>query len=72
MTIFETPSNRNYYLSEQLGDIFKLISEEPSTRNVEQIKEKISTLKKLDLSGLNKEDPLKDVIDQLFKKFEYA
>ncbi len=72
LTIFETPSNRNFYLSEQLGDIFKMISEEPDERNVEQLKQKVSNLKKLDLSGLSKEDPLKDVIDQLFKKYEYA
>lgn len=72
MTIFETPSNRNYYLSEQLTEVFKLIAEEPDKRNVEQIKQKISNLKKLDLTGLNKEDPLRDVISELFKSFEYA
>jgi predicted ATP-binding protein involved in virulence len=69
LNVFQTPSTRNYYLAEELGNIFQLISEEPNERNVSEIKSKIEMLKKLDLTGLSKADPLKDVVEQLFKKF---
>ncbi len=72
LNVFQTPSTRNFYLSDQLGEIFQLVSEEPDKRNVAEIKRRIGELKKLDLSGLSKEDPLKDVINQLFTKFENA
>ncbi|MEN9522931.1 MAG: hypothetical protein RL065_1308 [Bacteroidota bacterium] len=72
LNVFQTPSTRNYYLSEELGNIFQLISEEPNERNVKEIKSKIEKLKKLDLTGLSKSDPLKDVVNQLFQKFADA
>lgn len=72
LNVFQTPSTRNYYLSEELGNIFQLISEEPNERNVKEIKSKIEKLKKLDLTGLSKSDPLKDVVNQLFLKFANA
>ncbi len=72
LNVFQTPSTRNFYLSEELGEIFRLISEEPSQRNLAEIKKRITKLKQLDLSGLSKEDPLKDVLSELFKKFSNA
>jgi predicted ATP-dependent endonuclease of OLD family len=72
LNVFHTPSTRNFYLSEKLGEIFKLISEEPDERNVPEVKKQVNELKKLDLSGLSKEDPLKGVLAELFKKFENA
>jgi predicted ATP-dependent endonuclease of OLD family len=72
LNVFQTASTRNYYLSEELGEIFQLVSEEPSKRNVIEIKKRITRLKKIDLSGLSKEDPLKDVINKLFQKFANA
>ncbi|MFD2601768.1 AAA family ATPase [Flavobacterium suzhouense] len=70
MKIFKTPSSRNYYLTQELGKIFELISHEPNERNYGELKRRINDLKNLDLSGLSDDDPLKDVINTLFKKFK--
>lgn len=69
LKVFKIPTTRNYYLSEELSKIFELISEEPNKRNYEQIQKRIRNLRELDLSGLSNEDPLKDVINKLFKNF---
>lgn len=69
MKIFKTPSSRNYYLTEELNKIFELIAQEPNKRNYNSIKERIENLRRLNLSGLSEEDPLKDVVNRLFKKF---
>lgn len=72
LRIFKTPSSRNYYLTEELDKIFELISHEPDKRNLKMIRNRIAHLKQLDLSGLSKDDPLKDIITTLFNKFENA
>lgn len=69
LKVFETPSSRNFYLTEELNNIFELISHDPTKRSVKEIKDRVAALRKLDLSGLTDADPLKDVINELFKKF---
>jgi predicted ATPase len=69
LKIFQVSSTRNYYLTEKLESIFELISKEPSKEIVSKLKEKITDLRKIDFSGLSKEDPMKDVINSLLKKF---
>jgi predicted ATPase len=69
LKIFQVSSTRNYYLSEKLETIFELISKEPSKKIVIELREKVADLKKIDFSGLSKEDPMKDVINSLLKKF---
>lgn len=69
LKIFKTPSSRNYYLTEKLGQVFELISKKPTQKSFDEITKNVDELKKLDLSGLNDEDPLKDVIKKLFQKF---
>lgn len=70
LKIFKTPSSRNYYLTEELDEIFKIISLEPNKKSHIELKRRIRNLKKLDLSGLSDEDPLQDVLKTLFIKFE--
>jgi energy-coupling factor transporter ATP-binding protein EcfA2 len=70
LNIFRTPGTRNYYLSDQLGKIFELISKEPTEQIVINLKKQIADLKKLDLSGIKENDPLKNIIAKLFERFE--
>jgi predicted ATPase len=72
LNIFKVSSTRNYYLTEKLESIFELISKEPSKKIVVELKQKVSELKKIDFSGLSAEDPLKEVVETIFKKFDYA
>lgn len=69
LKIFQVSSTRNYYLTEKLETIFELISKEPSKEIVIKLKERIADLRKIDFTGLSKEDPMKDVIHSLLKKF---
>lgn len=72
LKIFKVSSSRNYYLTDKLEQIFSLIGKEPSKAVLNEIKIRVEELKKIDFSGLNHEDPLKDVVQTLFKKFENA
>jgi predicted ATPase len=68
--IFKTPTSRNYYLAEELNEIFELISQEPNEDRINKIKNKVTVLKSMNLNGLSEEDPLKDVIKVIFKEFQ--
>lgn len=72
LNIFKVSSTRNYYLTEKLESIFELISKEPTKEIIFLLKEKVKELKEIDFSGLSVEDPLKDVVETIFKKFDYA
>lgn len=69
LEVFKTPSTRNYYLAEELGEIFQLMAKEPTKRDVQTISSKVGQLRQLDLSGITEEDPLRDVLDKLLEKF---
>lgn len=69
LSVFKTPSSRNYYLTNKLEEIFELISKEPTKERIEIIKDRVLQLKKLDLTGINEQDPLKEILQTLFKKF---
>ncbi|MEL7146624.1 MAG: AAA family ATPase [Bacteroidota bacterium] len=69
MDVFQTASTRNYYLTEELGSIFELISREPTEEIHQQILQKVADLRELDLSGIKEEDPLRIVLDKLLAKF---
>lgn len=70
LKIFKVSSTRNFYLTEKLEQIFSLIGQEPTTELLSKVKIHIDELKEVDFSGLSDEDPLKDVVQTLFKKFE--
>jgi predicted ATP-dependent endonuclease of OLD family len=72
LNIFKVSSTRNYYLTEKLESIFELISKVPNKEIVFELRQKISELKEIDFSGLSEADPLKEVVETLFKKFEHA
>lgn len=69
LKVFKTSTSRNYYLAEKLDEIFSFISEEPNQRNILEIRQKVLELKEINLSGISDEDPLKDVLNILFLKF---
>ena len=64
--VFELPTTRNYYLASEVGDILSLISERE--KNIQEISNRVSNLKKLHLE-LNDIDPLKEIIENLIKRF---
>lgn len=67
LTVFKTPTTRNYYVAERVGEILDLISK--SNRDEKKIKTKVLALKSDNLLQLSDEDPLKDVIIKLIKKY---
>lgn len=66
LEVFETPTTRNYYVSELIGDIIQKMADPESDNN--EIKSMIMTLKDLNLQQLSDNDPLKDVINKLLAK----
>jgi hypothetical protein len=64
--IFKTPTTRNYYLANEIGDIIKLIS--AKEQNIEKIKKRVTELKQINVN-LKEVDPLKDIVEKLIDKF---
>jgi hypothetical protein len=67
LDIFKTPTTRNFYVAERVGEILDLISK--SNRNEPKIKEKVEKMIEQNLLTLSNEDPLKDVISKLIAKY---
>jgi predicted ATP-binding protein involved in virulence len=67
LSVFKTPTTRNYYVAERVGDILDLLSK--SKRDEKTIKQKVKSLKADNLLQLSDEDPLKDVIVKLINKY---
>ncbi|WP_394884252.1 AAA family ATPase [Clostridium butyricum] len=61
--VFNVPSNRNYYLADELDNIL----EEISMGNISCVKDRILKLKHL-LPNLTENDPLKEVIEKILEK----
>ena len=61
--VFNVPSNRNYYLADELDDILEKIS----MGNISCVKDRIKKLKHL-LPNLTENDPLKEVIEKILEK----
>lgn len=72
LNIFKVSSSRNYYLTEKLEHIFHIISQDPDKKRYEELMQEVKELKEIDFSGLSDADPLKDVVNTLFKKFDHA
>jgi len=68
LEIFGVPTTRNYYISDLVGEILKLMAD-PNSSNV-AIREKIQNLKDLNLDNLSDVDPLKEIIEKLLTKIE--
>lgn len=66
LEIFETPTTRNYYVTELVGTILEKMAD-PTVKD-ELIKNEIKKLKSLNLDLLSNADPLKDVINKLVSK----
>ena len=66
LNIFEVTTVRNYYLADKIGNILTLISDKD--QNINEIKTKVRELKKIK-TQLKEIDPLKEIMDKLFKKF---
>ena len=67
LTIFKTPTTRNYYVAERVGEILDLLSK--ARRNKTIIEQKVKRLKADNLLHLSDEDPLKEVIQKLINKY---
>lgn len=67
LSVFKTPTTRNYYVAERVGDILDLLSK--SKQDEKAIKQKVKKLKDDNLLQLSDEDPLKEVIVKLIKKY---
>jgi len=61
--VFRIPSDRNYYLSALVEDIVSELSK--NQRNNKRLNDKVTELKKYDYSLLNKNDPMKIIIEDI-------
>lgn len=67
LTVFKTPSTRNYYLAELVGNTIELMAHKELTIEQNKIyQSNLSTLKKMKLS-LRSSDPLKSVIEKILE-----
>lgn len=61
--VFDVPSNRNYYLADELDSILESIS----IGRINEVKDKMEKLEML-LPNLTDNDPLKEIINKILKK----
>ncbi len=69
LEVFQTPTTRNYYVADKIGDVLDLIANSELEDNTDLIKSKVEELLKLNLDQLPEEDPLKEVMNKLIKKY---
>lgn len=69
LEVFKTPTTRNYFLAEKIGEILDLIAHSSLEDHTDEIKERVKELVDLQVEHLSKEDPLKDVLDKLIKEY---
>lgn len=67
LKVFEVPTTRNYFVYEEVGEILEMIA--LPDRDNQKIIEKVNFLRSKGLDKLSKEDPLKEIIDKLIKKY---
>ncbi len=67
LEIFNTPTTRNYYIADKVGEILEMLSK--VRRNDEDIKAKVKKLLDRNIIALSSEDPLKPVINRLIEKY---
>jgi len=65
--IFQVPTTRNYYLSNEVGQILHLISEKNS--DPKEITQRLEKIKQIQMK-LKDVDPLKQVINKLIERFD--
>ncbi|MRT17566.1 AAA family ATPase [Vitellibacter sp. q18] len=68
LEIFQVPTTRNYYVADKVGLILDEIAK--PKKNTELIRKYIQELKENNIDKLSKEDPLKEIIDTLIKKYD--
>ncbi|WP_298895748.1 AAA family ATPase [uncultured Psychroserpens sp.] len=69
LEVFQTPTTRNYYVADKIGEILELISKNELRDNTPEIRKRVQELIELNIDELPKEDPLKEVIDKLIQKY---
>jgi predicted ATP-binding protein involved in virulence len=67
LDVFKTPTTRNFYVADRVGEILDLMSK--SKRDENKINQKVRALMDDNILNLPKEDPLKEVITKLIKKY---
>ena len=67
LDVFKTPTTRNFYVADRVGEILDLISK--SKRDEKSIRQKVKDLLNDNILNLSDEDPLKEVITKLVKKY---
>mgnify|MGYP003109959581 CR=1 FL=1 len=69
LDVFRTPTTRNYYVADRIGEILDLIANTELEDNTAAIRLKVGELLKLNLDELPEEDPLKEVMEKLISKY---
>lgn len=67
LEVFQTPTTRNFFISEKIGEILELISHKD--RNESLIREKVGILINQKVFSLSENDPLKNIWSKLVSKY---
>ncbi|MFN5333740.1 MAG: AAA family ATPase [Bacteroidota bacterium] len=67
LDVFGVATTRNHYIYERIGEVLELIAMPNSDSSL--ITEKVVDLKNKGLDKLSKEDPLKEIIDKIIRKY---
>lgn len=76
LEVFNVPTTRNLYVYEKVGEILDLVALRDENKNkigkndnLEVITKKLEELNSKGIKNLSEEDPLKEIITKLFKKY---